>query len=352
MLDRISTRTLTAGLIAVTFLVIAIGGVIRIYDAGESCPDWPTCFGSWSFDISPDEQESWWNENPDEIDSRGEYHRYTTFQIFTEWAHRFIAGTILGPLVLLNWFLVRRDEESNTTTKLAATVSVSLIVWQGLIGWFTVEMDNEHWSVALHLASALAFEMSLIWLWLCISQGTHETPKWIEFDPVLANRWKKRIGWLGFGSFIALFAGVFVATTPGANTGCGVNGLDSWPLCHGKLFNTIENLEDQSQIIHRWIVAIVGITLLASSWLVMKEQDQHQHGQILRNWIWTATSLFLLNIVVGAFYIFSWTAESEFEEWFSLLHLLLASLTFLVLATVWISTSIGTLHDTGVETLE
>ena len=100
MLDRISTRTLTAGLIAVTFLVIAIGGVIRIYDAGESCPDWPTCFGSWSFDISPDEQEIWWDENPEEIDSRGEHHRYTTFQIFTEWAHRLIAGTILGPLAV------------------------------------------------------------------------------------------------------------------------------------------------------------------------------------------------------------------------------------------------------------
>ena len=353
MLDRISTRRLTAGLIAVTFLVIAIGGVIRIYDAGESCPDWPTCFGSWSFDVNPDEQEIWWDENPDEIDSRGEHHRYTTFQIFTEWVHRLIAGTILGPLVLLNWFLVRRDDESNTATKMVANVSVALIVWQGLIGWFTVEMDNEHWSVALHLASALAFELSLIWLWLCISRDTNETPKWIEFDPVLATRWKNRIAWLGFGSFIALFAGVFVATTGGANTGCGVNGFaESWPLCHGKLFDTIENLEDQSQIIHRWIVAIVEIALLAAAWLIMKEQKQHQHGQILRNWIWTATGLFLLNVVVGAFYIFSWTADSGFEEWLSLLHLLLASLTFLVLATVWLSTSVGTLYDTTVETLE
>ncbi len=214
-------------------------------------------------------------------------------------------------------------------------------------------MDNEHWSVALHLASALAFELSLIWLWLCISRDTNETPKWIEFDPVLATRWKNRIAWLGFGSFIALFAGVFVATTGGANTGCGVNGFaESWPLCHGKLFNTIENLEDQSQIIHRWIVAIVEIALLAAAWLIMKEQKQHQHGQILRNWIWTATGLFLLNVVVGAFYIFSWTADSGFEEWLSLLHLLLASLTFLVLATVWLSTSVGTLYDTTVETLE
>ena len=45
-------RRLTAGLVVITFLVIALGGLIRIYDAGESCPDWPTCFGTWGFDVS------------------------------------------------------------------------------------------------------------------------------------------------------------------------------------------------------------------------------------------------------------------------------------------------------------
>ena len=50
MLDGIHARQLTGALVVVTFLVIALGGVVRIYDAGESCPDWPTCFGNvhWS----------------------------------------------------------------------------------------------------------------------------------------------------------------------------------------------------------------------------------------------------------------------------------------------------------------
>ena len=64
-------RRLTAGLIVITFLVIALGGIIRIYDAGESCPDWPTCFGTLGFDVSEAEQEAWYEANPDEIDSRG-----------------------------------------------------------------------------------------------------------------------------------------------------------------------------------------------------------------------------------------------------------------------------------------
>ena len=126
-------KRLTAGLIVLTFLVIAFGGLIRVSDAGESCPDWPTCFGTWGFDISPEEQERWWNENPDEIDSRGEHHRYTTFEIFTEWFHRLLAGAILGPLVILNWLTIRRNEDTSRNTIFASNLSLGLIIWQGTL---------------------------------------------------------------------------------------------------------------------------------------------------------------------------------------------------------------------------
>ena len=201
MLDKVDTKKLTAGLIVLTFLVIAFGGLIRVSDAGESCPDWPTCFGTWGFDISPEEQESWWNENPDEIDSRGEHHRYTTFEIFTEWFHRLLAGAILGPLVILNWLIVRRNEESSRNTIFASNLSLGLIIWQGTLGWLTVKIDNVHWSVALHLSSALAFILSLTWLWICINRDEGNQPSWFEFDPVLASKWKSRIAWLGVGTF-------------------------------------------------------------------------------------------------------------------------------------------------------
>ena len=58
-------------LFLITMVAVVLGGSIRIYDAGESCPDWPQCFGNWGFDVSEAEQEAWWGENPDEIDSRG-----------------------------------------------------------------------------------------------------------------------------------------------------------------------------------------------------------------------------------------------------------------------------------------
>jgi len=346
MLDRLNTKRLTAALIVLTFLVIAVGGLIRVSEAGESCPDWPTCFGSWSFDISPEEQEAWWQENPDEIDSRGEHHRYTTFEIFTEWFHRLLAGAILGPLVLLNWLLIRREEDSSASAKFGSTLAVGLIIWQGALGWLTVELDNEHWSVALHLASALAFELALIWLWLCLNRDSGQTPDWLEFDPILASRWNKRIAWLGLGSFASLFAGVFVSTTPGADTVCGVGSHDAWPLCQGELFPEIVDIINQSQVIHRWIVAVVGIAILTAAWFVWKENKEHQHGLILRNWIWTAAGLFLLNLLIGALYVLSWAPDTElFQQTLSLVHLLIGSLVFLTLATAWLATSTLALHE-------
>tara|TARA_B100000902_G_C27322339_1_gene925546 strand:+ start:7614 stop:8675 length:1062 start_codon:yes stop_codon:yes gene_type:complete len=334
MFFRFDTKKLTVAIIGITFIVIAMGGMIRIYDAGESCPDWPTCFGSWSFDISSEEQEAWWEENPDEIDSRGEHHRYTTFEIFTEWFHRVLAGVLLGPLILVNAYLIRKNEENGKRSRVAALVTVGLIIWQGAIGWLTVEMDNEHWSVAIHLASALIFQLSLIWLWLSLNRDYETTPDWINFDPILSSKWKKRIIWLEFGSFLSLFIGVFVSTTPGANFGCGVNGFDSWPLCQGELVTRIENFELQSQIIHRWIVAIVGIAMVTMAWLIWKDSNKHQTGKNLRNWIWITVGLYLFNMSIGALYITSYAPQTNsFQEWLSLVHLMIGSLTFLALGT-------------------
>jgi len=333
LLDGIHARQLTGALVVVTFLVISLGGIVRIYDAGESCPDWPTCFGTWGFDVSEAEQGAWYEANPDEIDSRGEGHRYTTFQIFTEWAHRLLAGAVLGPLVLLNWLLVRRDEDLGSEVRLASSVTVALIVWQGAVGWLTVRMDNEHWSVAMHLGSAMAFILSLIWLWLAESRAQDELPGWADFERV-SEVWRRRLLWLSAGALITLFSGAFVSTTGGANTGCGVNGLyDSWPLCHGELIPSIHDWVLQSQVIHRWMVVAVEVALLVASWTIWKEFGS---DSVLCKWVWGSTALYMMNVGIGALYVLSWDLGNGFSEYLSLTHLLLASLSFIALSTTWV----------------
>jgi len=317
-------------------VVIGLGGLIRIYDAGESCPDWPLCFGTFGFDISEEEQEAWYIENPDEVDSRGSGHRYTTFQIFTEWFHRILAGLVLGPLVILNWYMLRGSDEK---VKLASTLTVLLIVWQGGIGWLTVEMDNLHWSVALHLSSALAFTMSMFWLWLTLTRSEDGLPEWLSFDYSISKKWKVRVGLLSIGAFVSIFSGTFVSTTPGANFGCGVDGLpDSWPLCNGKIVDSIEDIVAQSQIIHRWFVGLMLIALIFASYSISNEQSVNN---VLRNWIWGSTFLFFVNTSIGAIYVLSWDLEDGFFEFLSLVHLMMASLTFITMAISWIGCSIA-----------
>ena len=330
------SKGLTACLIGLTVIVIGLGGLIRIYDAGESCPDWPLCFGTIGFDISEEEQEAWYIENPDEVDSRGSGHRYTTFQIFTEWFHRILAGLVLGPLVILNWYMLRGGEEK---VKFASTLTVVLIVWQGAIGWLTVEMDNLHWSVALHLSSALAFTMSMFWLWLTLTRTEDGLPKWLRFDYSISKKWKVRVGLLSLGAFVSIFSGTFVSTTPGANFGCGVDGLpDSWPLCNGKIVDSVEDVVAQSQIIHRWFVGLMLIALIFASYSISNEQTEND---VLRNWIWGSTFLFFVNTSIGAIYVLSWDLEEGFFEFLSLVHLMMASLTFVTTAISWIGCSIA-----------
>ena len=337
MLDGIQAKRLTGALVVVTFLVIALGGVVRIYDAGESCPDWPACFGGYHFDVPPEQQQAWWADHPGEEDQRwldDPDFAYTTDEIFTEWAHRLLAGAVLGPLVLLNWLLVRRDEGLGSEVRLASSVAVALIVWQGAVGWLTVRMDNEHWSVALHLGSALAFILSLIWLWLAASRDQGELPSWADFERV-GEVWHRRLLWLSTGALFTLFSGAFVSTTGGANFGCGVNGLyDSWPLCHGELITPL-----QSQVIHRWLVVGVGVALLLASRVIWKEFGS---DSVLCKWIWGSTALYLANIGIGASYILSWDLSDEsFAEYLSLIHLLLASLSFIILTTTWMGATMA-----------
>ena len=330
------SKGLTACLIGLTVIVIGLGGLIRIYDAGESCPDWPLCFGTIGFDISEEEQEAWYNENPDEVDSRGSGHRYTTFQIFTEWFHRILAGLVLGPLVILNWYMLRGGEDK---VKFASTLTAVLIVWQGAIGWLTVEMDNLHWSVALHLSSALAFTMSMFWLWLTLTRMENGVPEWLRFDYSISSKWKVRVGLLSLGAFVSIFSGTFVSTTPGANFGCGVDGLpDSWPLCNGKIVDSIEDVVAQSQIIHRWFVGLMLIALIFASYSISNEKSGNN---VLRNWIWGSTFLFFVNTSIGAIYVVSWDLEEGFFEFLSLVHLMMASLTFVTMAISWIGCSIA-----------
>ena len=105
---------------------------------------------------------------------------------------------------------------------------------------------------------------------------------------------------------------------------------DSWPLCGGKIIDSIEDWVAQSQMIHRWFVGTMLFVFISASYLVKNED------RVLRNWVWSSTALFSANTLIGATYVLSWDMEEGFFEYLSLVHLMLASITFLTIATAWL----------------
>jgi heme A synthase len=94
-------------------------------------------------------------------------------------------------------------------------------------------------------------------------------------------------------------------------------------------------------MIHRWLVVIVEVALLVASYIIWKQLGDEQSGSTLRNWIWGATGLFIANGLVGGLYVLSWDMKDGYLEYLSLIHLMLASLAFLALATTWIGSTMA-----------
>ena len=312
------------GLAVITFLIITTGGWARISDAGESCPDWPQCFGTWGFDISEEEQAEWWEENPDEIDSRGAQHRYTTDQIFTEWAHRGLVG-IIGILVIYShytaWSLKKEIGERTYRTHYVATV---FLILQAVLGYITVDLDNAPWTVSIHLFMALMFTTSLLAVglfWWNDQSGLPNILKLKENDSNIMNI----VSMAMLLVLAQLLLGAYLSTSYHRGA-CGV-GTEGWPLCSSKIIPSLSEFGVMLQMSHRISALVVGGALI---WTRTKIDDEI---------IVKAFNLALLflgsNVVLGGVYILS-ADEGNFPEWISLLHLLIGVLTFLSLAGAYL----------------
>ena len=314
---------------AIALLITIVGGTIRIHDAGESCPDWPTCFGSWGFDSSHEEQESWWLENQDEIDSRGEQHRYSTFEIFIEWLHRILVGIIAIP-IFLNVFITNRNRSKvGEKVRGLAIFSAILLLLQAAAGYVTVKFDNADWTVALHLVLASVFISVLLWQWLSWKRVIEPQLGVFSLTLAQAKSMKKPVGIMVMAVLILLILGAWVSSTSGGdyNQACGV-GSEAWPLCQGEVAPDVSQTPILVQMVHRVAVLVVGGLLFWGSQRVRKESAGKSGALGIS--ITSAFYLWGINLFVGGLYLF--TATDGFVEWLSLLHLVLAVATFIAIA--------------------
>ena len=334
--------TLPLVLLGMALVIIVAGGTIRINDAGESCPDWPQCFGTWGFDISVDEQAAYWEANPEEVDSRGEDHRYTTFEIFTEWIHRAMVGVIALP-VLANALLLRSKRSTYGTKayQLAVFAGIMLIL-QATAGALTVFFDNADWSVALHLSMACIFSATFIFqhMEMRSKEGSFHPLFHLPEAFVVAN--KRRIDAMVGAVFTLLILGAWVSSTAGGqyNQGCSVGFPTGWPKCNGSVLPSFDGPGVLVQMVHRFGALIVGLVLVAGSARIRSEAREHNAGTGIGRITDITAGFWMLNVMIGGTYIIA-AKMDNFPEWVSLLHLVVGITGLLIASSALFSMNIS-----------
>jgi len=104
--------------VLLTFCVIVFGAFVRLSDAGLSCPDWPTCYGRATWPAAVDEAAS---------HAASAIRTFDTGKAWREQVHRHLAAT-LGGLVLLLALLAMRRYRWGVALVLGAALLVALAI--------------------------------------------------------------------------------------------------------------------------------------------------------------------------------------------------------------------------------
>jgi cytochrome c oxidase assembly protein subunit 15 len=321
--------TLPLVVTAMALMIIIIGGTIRVLDAGESCPDWPQCFGTWGFSVSEDDQGAWYDQTG-EYDSRGTEHRYSTFEIFSEWAHRFLASIMAIPVLATFLIVLNKKETYGSDLVKTSFFAGILLIVQGGAGYLTVRYDNVDWSVALHLVLALSFVSILLWNWFQMRRAEGFDWPMFKAPSKFVHSELKRFKMLSSAILILLVLGAWVASTAGGNfnQGCSVGFPRGWPQCQGQWFPSFDGPGIIVQMFHRIGAGLVGMALILGSMKIRESTDETGAHFGFGRCFDLATGFWLLNVFVGGLYIVFASVDS-FPESLSLLHLAIGVSSFL-----------------------
>lgn len=279
-------RLLAAAAVGATFLLIVVGGIVRVSDSGLGCgpagsgtEGWPLCGGR----LVP----------------------LIETNMVVEYTHRFLAALVTALLVVIAWQAVR-GLRSQTWLVRGSLVGVGLIVVQAVLGGLTVEHGLDEALVAIHLGLAmilLALLMALTW---AARPDAPQAP---------AARGARGLAYAGSALvFATIVAGGVVAGTEkhgtpqhteGAHEACG----REFPTCNGDFLPFGSDSMVNIQLIHRSLMFLTVIAIVA---FVVVAVRQGAAGR----WPWLAAGLLVAQVLLGALNV--WLEESA---WLVVVHL-------------------------------
>jgi cytochrome c oxidase assembly protein subunit 15 len=170
--------------IAVVFLLILIGGVVRSSGAGMGCPDWPKCFDQWV----PPTHVSELPTNYQEVYAKRGYAD-TTFNVIKTWTEYLnrLFGVLTGLFIIVNLISAwRAFSQHNRRVVYLSVAALVLVLVQGGVGAFVVFSNLHQGIITLHLLIAL--------LIVCLLVAARLYARPIRFDESIAvlakTRWQ------------------------------------------------------------------------------------------------------------------------------------------------------------------
>jgi len=211
-----------------TYLLIILGGIVRITGSGLGCGDhWPLCNGHL-------------------------FPPLTDIGTVIEWSHRLVAALVsvlVVGLAVYGWFLDRRRPVNpgfapGVRAPSAALAAVGLLVLQILLGAVTVKLELPAWSIVLHLGTAMLLLATLL------IAATAQVGAQYAAPPLIAVL------------VLAFFTVLFGALTANLGAAAACHGF---PLCNGQIWITAGPLA-VIQWIHRLLA--YSLAIVAVVWAV------------------------------------------------------------------------------------
>jgi len=144
---------LAAALLALC--VIVLGAWVRLSDAGLGCPDWPGCYGHFTAGSAA--------ENADSVNAAFPQRPIEYHKAVKEMVHRYFASTLGFLILVLAAFAIANRHDPLQPVKLPVFL-VALVIFQGLLGMWTVTLLLKPLIVVLHLLGGLSTFALLAWL--------------------------------------------------------------------------------------------------------------------------------------------------------------------------------------------
>ena len=150
----------------VALCVVVLGAWVRLSDAGLGCPDWPGCYGHLTVGEAV--------QNADRANAAFPERPLEAEKALKEMIHRYLASA-LGLLIIAIAVVAWKNRTDPAQPQRLPGFLVLLVVFQGLLGMWTVTLLLKPAIVAAHLAGGLTTMSLLWWLALRVDRTTRPT---------------------------------------------------------------------------------------------------------------------------------------------------------------------------------